>query len=353
MRHKRLRDSMEWALMVALVLGAGAIAQAQQKDTPPEGKIVQIGPEDGRSVPADGHTTTVDASPDATLQPTVPHYWLGLLGGPITPELRAHLDIPEDQGVMIRNLVPNSPATEAGLEQYDVLMAANGNPLHDMGDLVSLVSTSGESQTPIELEMIRKGHVETISVTPTERPEQFSPLGQSMMSGQLPGMGMPGQGMPDELLQRFGQHFNFPEGGAMDLQQFGPGAFAGGQSSAAAELPGGVSVSVQRENDQPPHITVKRGDDTWNIVGDDPESLNQLPDDIRPFVEQMLHGSGHFGFRGNALQGALPAMPQIGGPPAVQAEQLRERVEAMERQMLEIQQRLLESTDGATEEEAR
>ena len=62
--------------------------------------------------------------------------------------------------------------------------------------------------------------------------------------------------------------------------------------SGLANMPNGVSVSVQKENDKPAHITVKRGNDKWNIIGDDPESLKKLPEDLRPFVERMVHSGG-------------------------------------------------------------
>ena len=67
-------------------------------------------------------------------------------------------------------------------------------------------------------------------------------------------------------------------------------------------MPNGVSVSIQKQNDEPAHITVKRGNDTWDIVGDDPSSLAQLPDDVRPFVEQLLAGGGR-------MQLQMPTMP--------------------------------------------
>src|SRR6185312_4338118 len=96
----------------------------------------------------------------------------------------------------------------------------------------------------------------------------------------------PGLGeMPEELLEQFRDRMPF------EFRNFGPGVIVGG-GQGVANLPDGVSVSIQKENDKPARITVKRGDETWNVAGDDPESLKSLPADLRPFVEQMLHGGG-------------------------------------------------------------
>jgi hypothetical protein len=155
--------------------------------------------------------------------------------------------------------------------------------------------------------------------------------------------------MPEELLRHFGHRFGGPKGGAMEFRSFGPGMVVDGQSFGLADLPDGVSVSVQREAGQEPHITVKRGDETWKIVGDDPESLSQLPDDLRPYVEHLLRGSGGFGFQGRSLSEVVPTMPLVGEAPAMQGQELRERIEAMERQIQEMQQQLL----GPADEDAR
>ena len=167
-----LRDSLGWTLMVALVLGVGVLAQAQQEQTQPEGRLVQIGPRDGSTATVNPDAATTGSVPEQSAQPTAPKYWIGLLGGPVTPALRAHLDIPEDQGVMILNVVPEGPSAVAGLQTYDILLAANDTPLHDIRDLVKLVSSTGENQGQIKLEVLRHGKVETISVTPAERPAQ-------------------------------------------------------------------------------------------------------------------------------------------------------------------------------------
>jgi hypothetical protein len=98
-------------------------------------------------------------------------------------------------------------------------------------------------------------------------------------------------------------------------------------------MPSGVSVSISKQEGQPTRITVKRGEETWEVVGDDPESLNQLPADLRPFVEQMLHGRSLHGM--NLRRPGQAVLPELGDG------RLRERLERMEQRMQELQERLL------------
>src|SRR5690242_6252990 len=116
-----LRGETHCALMAALVLAVGGVAVAQEQDRQDE-KVIRIGKSDQDQSrpnlpPADRNQGEQEA----------PKYWIGSLGGPIPPEhvLRAQLDLPENTGLLVANVVPNSPAAKAGLKQYDVMVKAN------------------------------------------------------------------------------------------------------------------------------------------------------------------------------------------------------------------------------------
>jgi hypothetical protein len=143
--------------------------------------------------------------------------------------------------------------------------------------------------------------------------------------------------MPNDVLRWFGDRFEGREGAPFAFRRFGPGAMVDGQAFAFSGIPNGVSVSIKKEGDQPAQITVKRGDESWEVVGDDPESLDQLPDDLRPFVEQMLGDTGQ-----NQHSFTLPAMPNMPDMPRFHEHEgrLQERLEAMERQLRELEERL-------------
>jgi membrane-associated protease RseP (regulator of RpoE activity) len=326
MSMSQLRGAVEWALMVGLVFGAGAVAQANNDETQVEDRVIQIGPADADAAnPVAGGGVAVD--PNGAPR-ELPKYWIGMLGEPVTPDLRHHVDIPENEGLIIRQIVPDSPAAKAGLEQYDIVLRANDTVLHEMSDLVELVRSEGEKKTQITLEVLRHGSRETVYVTPEERPAHVAQSSGPGIGGGLDG-GV--EGLPPGLQQFFGR--GAINGGApFEFRHFGPGMI--GRGGGVAAMPNGVSVSIQKQEGQPTHITVQRGEETWEVVGDDPKSLEQLPEDLRPFVTQMLDGGlGNFQID----------MPDLGRPgrPGFDGEQLRERLEAMERRLEAMQERLL------------
>ena len=102
----------------------------------------------------------------------LPKYWIGLLGGSISEDdpLRAQLDLPENQGLRVESVVPDSPAAKAGLKRHDIMLKANDQDLHEMSDLVELVVTEGAKKGQITLEVLRHNKRETVNLTPEERP---------------------------------------------------------------------------------------------------------------------------------------------------------------------------------------
>jgi membrane-associated protease RseP (regulator of RpoE activity) len=316
------------ALAIAAVVGAGAIVQAQQDASRDPGRVVQIGRADEEGKPS-GRNVNVDPNGAAVEQQEAPHYWIGLLGGLITDDhpLRAHLDLPADQGLLVADVVPNSPASKAGVKKHDILLKANDTPLKAMSDLVELVTTEGEKKGQISLEVFRRGERETIYVTPDQRPADAQASTGGFAEG---GFGEGGELRNDALENLLGQ---LQRGqGPFNFRNFGPGVIVGGDGMA--NVPNGVSVSITKKAGQPTEITVKRGEETWKVVGDDPESLDQLPDDLRPFVERMLHGGAPVSFD--------PQMPNLERLErrGFGDDRLNERLEEMERRMEELQRRL-------------
>jgi hypothetical protein len=323
-----------WVMVGIMAVGAGAVALAQE--TQNGGRIVRIGPDDGGqatpNLPPPSSPQSSQSSADVT-RTAAPTHWIGLLCGPVTPELRAHVDLPEGQGLLVREVMPNSPAAKSGVKLYDIVLRANDTQLSDMPALVDLVRTEGQKQGQLTLEVLRKGQRQSITVKPEERPANVavSPRGtnEGGQFGQLPNL----EGMP-ELQQFFGQRGL--DGIPFDFRQFGPGIVIGedggrGGLRGLPNMPNGVSISVQKQGDQPARVTVKRGDQSWEIVGDDPESLQQLPEDLRPMVERMLNGSAGNRFDFNLGEGVGVIQPDDMG-----AASLRQRMEAMERKMQEL-----------------
>jgi hypothetical protein len=252
--------------------------------------------------------------------------------------LRTHLQLAEDVGVLVENVVPESPAAKAGLRQHDVIVAVNGEPISDLRAVQKVIADGGDKA--IDLKVIRLAKEESVKVTPEDRPAD---LAQTLPAG--PGAGQPfGGQMPDieALLRQFQQG-----GGPAGVRVFGPGMI-GGQALNLNEMPSGVSVSVARQGDGPAEITVKKGEETWTLKSDDEEAIKKLPEDVRPFVEQMLDGSqpgmpGAMRFNLGDLQNILPEqLGKLDAEAAVNHPALRQRAAAVQQRTEEASERLLE-----------
>jgi len=338
---KNLKWSRNALVVASAVLAVGtwgapqSIAKAAQADEP-EGRIVELNSGTTTELPKADQDTTV------TEQPAKPAYWIGIRGRVINdPVLRTQLQLAEDSGVVVEEVVKDSPADKAGLRQHDIILRANDEAVQGMDDLANLV-TSGEGK-PIELRIIRLGKEETVDVTPEVRPE-----GIEQASTGLPGFGqMNDQDAMRQLLGRMPGLQNLPGG----VRMFGPGVIINGQRLDLNKLPNGVAVTIERSNDGPAQITVKQGDKTWNIVGDDPKSLEQLPEDVRGYVQQLLGGGMQGNFNFNWQKDMEQMIPnQLGQffqapAPGVNAEQdpVLKKMNELERQLKDLQKRLDES----------
>lgn len=98
------------------------------------------------------------------VQPDPPAYWVGLSVAHVEPALRAQLQIPERQGLIVVDLNNSGPAFRAGIRPFDILMSVDGVGLLDQAGLTKFVQARGEK--PISFELIRQGKKRVIAVTP-------------------------------------------------------------------------------------------------------------------------------------------------------------------------------------------
>ncbi|MGL4513721.1 MAG: PDZ domain-containing protein [Lacipirellulaceae bacterium] len=307
-----------------------SVLVAPELKNQPTAEEIQAAVEDEAGGPS---AARADVQPDARLVPPgfgdpaleggavpVARYWIGLAGGALPPEVRAQVDIEEGQGVLVGSVVSGSPAAEAGVRLFDVLVTAGGKPLSDMRQLADLVGELGEKGASIEVVLLRRGKAETVAITPVKRPidlaDDTNPWQPDprVFGGQWPqaqpGGPIDGRAFVDDMLGQLQQRGLIP-----------------GEALRGAP-PNGVSFSVQRQANGPAKVTVRRGEQVWEVAEGDAEALAAIPEDLRPTVERILQGQpalfanppqpllrgfGERGFRnrGNdAFQGQLEQMRQ-------------------------------------------
>lgn len=101
-------------------------------------------------------------------QEEAPTYWIGVSVSTLDPALRSQLDVPENQGLLVTNVVEGGPAAKGGLKTNDVLLTVAGQPLNSQPALSELVQKFGEKT--FEVEFIREGSRNMVSrLTPEKR----------------------------------------------------------------------------------------------------------------------------------------------------------------------------------------
>lgn len=96
--------------------------------------------------------------------------FLGVVTEPIPEALAAQLKevLAAGRGLLVTRVLPDSPAEKAGVQPFDVISAADSQPLTAPDQLKSLVTSAPAGQM-LKLEFIRGAKVQVVDVQPGER----------------------------------------------------------------------------------------------------------------------------------------------------------------------------------------
>jgi S1-C subfamily serine protease len=98
----------------------------------------------------------------------VEHAWIGITALDIRPSLVDQYHLPVQSGVLVISTVPGGPAAKAGIQgdsskdpdhpvgDGDIIVAINGQPVHDVAELTSIVTNEGVG-AEITLSILRHG----------------------------------------------------------------------------------------------------------------------------------------------------------------------------------------------------
>ncbi|MBL8074947.1 MAG: DegQ family serine endoprotease [Nitrospira sp.] len=103
--------------------------------------------------------------------------WLGVSIQELTPELASQFGITETKGVLVSDVMDDSPAKKAGFERADVIVEYDGKPMDSPTHLRNAVA-----QTPVGkkvvVKIIRDKKARTIDLTIVEQPKSMSQSGE-------------------------------------------------------------------------------------------------------------------------------------------------------------------------------
>ncbi|HVV99648.1 MAG TPA: PDZ domain-containing protein [Planctomycetaceae bacterium] len=235
-------------------------------------------------------------------EPEVSPWWIGLICEPASDARRQELNL-DGKGLVIQQVIPNSPAAAAGLKENDIVVAVGETAIESLDQLIAAV-TKANGQV-LKLEIIREGAHQHINVTPKKRPAEFgTTLGIRLVPNPtetplLPAVGAPPvAGEPPAIAVA-------PSPGAV-IPALVP--------APAATLPDDMEVVIRKQGSEPARIKVTQGNKTWKTVEGE---LDMLPPAARPFVDRALQLSSP------SATSALPGAPlqfrlQVEGPGKLQ-----------------------------------
>lgn len=202
-------------------------------------------------------------------------HWIGGHFVPLEELVKSQLNL--DHGLAAMHVVPDSPAAKAGIQQHDILLTFDGTKISDVEGLLQAVEKAQGKE--VEARILRGGSERTLKIKPEARPEN---AGIAAL--------MPGEFDVQQLLKRpLGDMARWLDKDGVRMLLVKPGVVVPRDAVLERPFPKNLSVTVTKDGDKPAVITVKRGEDGWEVTEG---QLEKLPEDIRVFVEPMVTGKG-------------------------------------------------------------
>jgi S1-C subfamily serine protease len=105
----------------------------------------------------------------------VEHPYLGIRMVALTPQIkesineRSNLNVQEEEGILIVEVMDNSPATQAGLRPGDVIVSVGGQPIESAAEVQQRVEAVGVGNE-LQLQIRRGGRDQAIAIRPEAMP---------------------------------------------------------------------------------------------------------------------------------------------------------------------------------------
>jgi Do/DeqQ family serine protease len=100
--------------------------------------------------------------------------WVGIEPMEVTPELAETFGLKSTEGVIVTAVLQNGPAANAGLLPGDLLQKVAGQPVRNVGELLTQIAALAPGKS-VKLDVMRRQQSLTLEVTPAQRPKSKVP----------------------------------------------------------------------------------------------------------------------------------------------------------------------------------
>ncbi len=97
--------------------------------------------------------------------------YLGVSPQVLSPEIRQGLGVKAEKGAVVTEVMTDTPASEAGLQSGDVIVAVDGDPIDDPSDLVRTIAGHAPGER-VKVEVERGARTRQVEVVLAERPDR-------------------------------------------------------------------------------------------------------------------------------------------------------------------------------------
>ncbi len=114
--------------------------------------------------------------------------WLGVVIQDLSEEMAEYYGIPDKKGVLVMEVMPGHPAEAAGIQEKDIIVEINGQPVSTSRDLTNTVANLNVGEKA-KIQFLRNGKKQSVAVEIAKRPQDTNQLAS----------GGPGRPPVDEL----------------------------------------------------------------------------------------------------------------------------------------------------------
>ena len=176
--------------------------------------------------------------------------WLGVSIQEITPELKDKLALKSVEGVLVGDVVSNSPAEKAGIERGDVIVSFDNKEIKEVNDLPYIVAST-PTDSVVDLKLIRNGKEKTIKVTVGMLKDDEEPPASGETAAFNLGITL------ENLTPQLSKKFGIQEQNGVIVMQVEPGSIA----SEIGIRSGDIILEID-------HQSIKNVDQFYKILGE-------------------------------------------------------------------------------------